>query len=393
MAHIREKQLKDGSTTYTLVVENGKNADGNRAQRSKTLRGVTRKQAEQALWEFEQEVRDGNFIPRNNITLKEFLEQWIEIFIEPYNSPTTVAGYRHKCETYICAPNGGIGHYEIQKLNLMIIQKFINNISKASPATGKPLSAKTVRDTYLNLRACLEKAVDMEIINRNPARKVQLPKRQKHEVQVFTAEEIKTLLSALKREGSDLELPVNMALSMGMRRGEILGMKFSDVDYAEGTLHIHNNRVECCDYEVFEKEPKTPNSIRTINVPRTVLKMIKTQEIRWKEYQLKYGKDYNQEGYICFKVDTGKPWMPDNLSAKYRKFIRRLGLSKVSFHGLRHCYASLCLNQGVEILEISKKLGHASVSFTYDTYTHLMEDRGSYIANIMDEALYGEKAV
>lgn len=162
---------------------------------------------------------------------------------------------------------------------------------------------------------CLKNAVRMKIIDENPAVDIRLPKRQKKEIKVFSMKEIDILLNCLKENKSDMELPVNLALSMGMRRGEVLGLRFSDVDYEKQIIKIHNNRVRCCNYEIVEKAPKTVNSIRIVNVPDTILKMIKQQET-------------------------------------------------------------------------SKLLGHSSTSFTLDTYTHLLEDKGSIVANVMDDVLY-----
>ena len=393
MSHIRPKTLKDGTIAYMLVVEAGRDIRGKRIQKTKTLKGITKREARNELSKFEQEIREGTYLEKKDVSLKEFLEEWLETFIVPYNSPTTVAGYWQKCRTYIFAEKWGIGQYPVQRLNLMIIQKFINTLSMRPSKKGGTLSPKTVKSTYNILRACLDKAVEMDIIKKNPSSNISLPKMKKPEIKVFTSEEVQILLHALKQEKSDLQLPVNLALAMGLRRGEVLGLKFSDIDYEKKTIRIHNNRIQCCDYQVFEKEPKTRNSLRTLNVPDTLLKMIRKLEIICRKRQLQHGSNYNREGYVCYKPDTGNPWMPDNLTAKYRRFIKNLDITPVCFHGLRHCFASLCLHEGIEILEISKKLGHATPSFTYDTYTHLMEDKGSYVADTLDKALYGTKQV
>lgn len=391
MGHVRERILTSGDKVYMLVVEAGKNAEGKRVQRTKTLKNTTKRAARAELIKFEQEVRDGIYLEKNNITLKEFMAQWMDNFVEPHLSPTTTAGYRRMYERYVCSPKLGIGHHQVQNLDKMMIQKFVNQLSAGSPCTGRPLNPKTVKETYYILRKCLELAVDMELIKRNPAEKIVLPKRHKPEIKVFNMEEIHRLLTVLREEKSELELPVNLALSLGLRRGEVLGLKFSDVDFEAKTVNIHQNRIQCCDQKIVEKTPKTKNSLRTLAVPDTVLQMIRQEDLECKKRRLRMGRKYNEKGYICYKRSNGEPWVPDALSKVYTKLISRLGISHVTFHGLRHCFASLCLKEGIEILEISKKLGHASASFTYDTYTHLMEDKGSYIANVLEGALYGNQ--
>lgn len=129
MSHIRPKTLKDGTIAYMLVVEAGRDIRGKRIQKTKTLKGITKREARNELSKFEQEIREGTYLEKKDVSLKEFLEEWLETFIVPYNSPTTVAGYWQKCRTYIFAEKWGIGQYPVQRLNLMIIQKFINTLS------------------------------------------------------------------------------------------------------------------------------------------------------------------------------------------------------------------------------------------------------------------------
>lgn len=393
MGHIRKRQLKNGYA-YELVVEAGRRMDGSRIQKSKRMKpGTTKQQALKELEMFEKSILDGSYYEPDKRTLGEWLHEWIECFQKPNNSQTTVAGYEHKIDTYICAKKGGIGHISLCKLNPMTIQMFINKLKMQSPATGRPLSSKTVKETYNILNASLKSAVLMKLIEENPAEHIKLPKREKKEIQVFTYEEIEKLLKWLRLEKSDIEVPVNLALATGLRRGEVLGLRFENVDYEKGTVTIKNTRVQCCDATVIEKDPKTKNSVRTLYLPEATMKMIKRQENRWRLTQMQRGKGYNKGGYVCYVEETGKPWIPDRLSKKYANVVKRLGLTHVTFHGLRHCFASICLHEGVEILEISKLLGHASASFTYDTYVHLLQDRSETISKTVNNVIYDRKVV
>lgn len=387
MGHIKKRQLKDGTQEYVLTVETTLDADEKRHQKHRTVKNVTLREAKAELVKFEHEILTGTFLELDGITLKEFMIQWLENYAEPFLSPTTTNSYKYQCNTYIFDKKAGIGHYSVQKLNTMIVQRFINNIAKKSPVSNEGLSPKTIKNIYMNLVACLDKAVEMDIIRKNPAKNISLPKSKKPEIKVFSEQEIELVLRTLKEEKNDLRLPVNIALALGLHRGEILALKFSDVDYQTGVINIHQNMVKLGN-EVSIKEPKTKNSQRQVVAPKCLLEMIKNQEKECKKMRLKMGKDYNKYGYICYKENTGNPWNPDNCSQKFRRFVKRLGVTKVSFHGLRHCFASLCISQGIEILKISKMLGHASASFTYDTYVHLLSEYDVQVAKTMQNVLY-----
>lgn len=389
MGHLRKKKLSDGTFAYMLVVEDGLNVNGKRKQRTKTLHHVTKKEALKQLYKFEIEVKEGTYIEKTDTTLKDYMENWLELYKKNKLSPTTYAGYQQKLYTHICSKKYGIGHMAIQKIRTDDVQRFINRMIEGSSATGNPLSAKTILEVHKLARTALNKAVREGLIARNPADDTELPTRRKKEIAVFSYDEIKKLLHELRETENDLEMPVNLALSLGMRRGEVLGLKYADVDFEKKTIRIHNNRVQC-NGRSFDKEPKTRNSIRTVNIPNGLLELSKTEYRKLKKVQFQR-PGYNKENYVCYKRLTGTPWEPDNLTRKYTNFVKRMGLPRVTFHGLRHSYASICVDKNVGISDVSHMLGHASTSFTYDTYTHPMQNRGKTIANIMDSTLYAQE--
>lgn len=389
MGHIREKKLSNGETAYMLVVDCGTHRDGRRKQKTKTLRHVTKREAKKELIKFENEIAEGEYTDRSNVTLKEYMTDWLKIYKKPFLSPTTYHAYVNKFEVHICSEVYGIGHYQLQKLKPMHIQVFINEMMNCSCVTGKPLSPKTVKDVYKILHAALRNAVQEGIIKDDPANFVKLPKNAKKKKEVFTYEQVQKLCHELRERESDLEIPVHLAISLGLRRGEVLGLRFGDIDFEKGILHIIHNRIEFNGI-VAEKEPKTSNSIRTLSIPSGLLDMLKKQQKSMKKSRFKEGASYNEGDYVCYHPRTGMPWEPNNLGQKYTRLVRELGLPPVSFHGLRHCYASICIDQGMSIVDVQNMLGHASASFTYDTYVHSMEDNSYKSADIMDSVLYNE---
>lgn len=383
MGHIRKRIGTNGDVSYVLIAEYGKGADGKRLQKQKTLRNVTRQQAEKALVEFQHEINTGRYLVRDNITFKELLFDWLEV--QKSNlSPTTYKQYVNQCEKYICADRG-IGHYKVQELNTLHIQRFVNQLSECSPISDKGLSPKSVRNIFNNIHTSLELGIDMGIIKENPSERVKLPKREKKEIQVLTEDEMNQLVFGIQNN-SALRIPVLLALICGMRRGEILGIRFQDCQYSDNVICVRNNRVKGID-GIVDKNPKTNNSLREIVVPQEVMNLIKDKERFCKKKRLQEGCDYNSGNYVCFREKSGLPWTPDAFSNQYIRLVKKLGISKTSFHCLRHTFASYCVAKGVDVARVSHSLGHSQIGFTLNTYTHVMNKRDTLIPSVMEQAL------
>lgn len=386
MAHIRKKINKDGTISYVLIVEFCKTADGKRIQKQRTLRGVTRQQAEKSLVEFQHEVNVGHYIVNNNLTLKELIDEWLNV-MKATLSPTSYNEYYKQCYNYICSDEG-LGHYKIQDINALLIQRFINSLSDKSPISGNPLSAKTISNVYANIHSLFDFAIDLGIIKDNPATRIKLPTRKKREIKILTEAEVSILVEGIQKN-PDLKVPVLLALTTGMRRGEVLGLKFSDCDYINNTITIRHNRVKGYD-GIVDKTPKTINSEREIVVSEVLIQQIKEKELFCKKKRLQGYPDYNNGNYVCFRMHSGNPWTPDAFSHQYTSQVKALGLSITSFHALRHTFASLCVAQNVDIVKVSKALGHSQTSFTLNTYTHLMNKRDNLIPSIMENKVYNQ---
>lgn len=180
--HIR-KRVNKNSITYQVIVEKGSaNADGTRNRIFKTIKG-TKKDAEKLLREMITEVENQSYVKNNNITLDVFIKDWLDLYIKDNVSPTTMEQYINQVNNYIIPK---FGNKRLQDIKNIDIQRWINELKEKSPRSDKPLSPKSIKNIFLNLSACLDKAVMQELIKKNPCENITLPKIEKHKVDVYT---------------------------------------------------------------------------------------------------------------------------------------------------------------------------------------------------------------
>jgi integrase len=203
------------------------------------------------------------------------------------------------------------------------------------------------------------------------------------EVQVLTPEQAGTFLKAIKEDR--LQALYMAALSLGLRQGEALGLRWQDVDIDQRTLRI-NHALQRVDGEVRLVEPKTIRSRRTLPLPESVIQSLRSHRVRQKEERLKAGEHW-QEGGFVFTTTIGTPLDPRNVLREYHAALKRTGLPRFRFHDLRHSCASLLLAQGVQPRTVMEILGHSQISLTMNTYAHVMPSMMRDAADAMDKAL------
>lgn len=379
--HIRPRENKKGKT-YQMVLERSA-ADGKRRRTYETLPvGTTKKEAEKRLREKITELeRHGSKQPSQR-TLESWLLEFKEIYVHGNNlAPTTVAGYEDTIHVYVIPV---LGQVRLCDLTSLMIQNWVNQISKASPATGNPLSPKTIHNYYLCLKKALDIAVNMELIRENPALKVTLPRQKKYHCELYNDEEIRMLIDSV--QGTDLELPMEMEISVGLRRGELLALKFSQIDFDKQTLTIAENIVSVRGKN-YIKEPKTRAGSRTIRVNSVLVKKLLRQRAEYNSRKLRMGTEFHDTDLVFCK-QNGEAYNADYFSRKFRRHLKRHGLRHMRFHDLRHICASVHLEQDVNPKVISKILGHSKVSTTLDIYSHVMEKSSQEAVDKMQAYLY-----
>lgn len=368
---------KRSKTSWTIVIEAGRDpATGKRKRIKRAFRG-TRREAEKEMARLITELEKGTYIEPAKLTFGEYLKDWLERRRADNLSPTTLRRYAGIVELRLIPK---LGMLPLEKLRPIHLQKWIGEVAEEGRRDGKrgPLEHASIVYHYRVLHKALEDAVKMQLLPYNPANAVTLPKPPpeieqdedvEEGVQVITAAEVEAMLEAAK--GTPYYHLLFVAVRTGLRRGELLGLRWKDVDLKAGRLSVRQALAYTPDRGKFFKVPKNKKSRRTIDLSREVVELLKEVKKKQAEAKLFYGQLYQDYGLV-FCQTNGEPMHPDTPSSWFPQFLERIGLPRLNFHCLRHTHASLLLQAGVDIKVISERLGHSSIRITYDLYSHLM---------------------
>lgn len=323
--HIRKRETKKGNT-YQLIIEKP-TIEGERKRSYITLPiGTTKRAAEKRLRELLSEYEQGEFLERKDLSVKKWMEEFQSLYVKKAGlSPTTISSYEDAINHYIVPL---LGDRLLQELSPIAIQKWVNQIAEKSPASGKPLAPKTVINKYQCLKKALDIAVNMGLLKENPAIRVTLPKRKKYRCEIYDEEQIKQLLESVK--GTDLELPIELEISIGLRRGELLGLKFSQIDFDRRTLTVAENIVSV-NGQNYVKEPKTEAGKRTVSLNTTLIGKLIRQRAGYAKRKLRQGTGFCDTDLVFCK-ENGEAYNADYFSEKFRRHLKRHGLPHMRFH-------------------------------------------------------------
>lgn len=377
---IRKRKNKNGTTSWEIVIELPKDPlTGKRVRKYRTV-GGTKKEAEREMHKFIDELEKGYYVKDNKICITEWIRTWLDVYIIPNVSPTTLSRYQGMIRRYI---DPVIGHIQVQKLNTLAVQSWVNGL-KVSPASGKEMSAATIKHAYHVLKGAMDKAVLAGIIYRSPCSGIMLPKGQKKQAVIYDEKQIKQLIKAAK--GTEMELVIDMELCLGLRRGELLGLQWQDIDWENNQIHIVRNRVVVNGKSIV-KEPKTETSIRVLDAPSMLMKKLRIHRGKCIENQMRMGSGYTVTDYIIVHPD-GKPIYPEYLSQMLTKLQDKAQLPKCRFHDLRHLCASIMLLQGINVKVAQERLGHKDITTTMNIYSHVLPSSARDAAEKIGQLVY-----
>jgi integrase len=367
--------------SYKAIVDIGTDPDGGRKR--KTRRFAGKKEAEKWLTDTLRAVDTGSYCDPGKVTVAEYLRRWLETH-KVNLAPSTYRGYAVAVDKHIVP---ALGASPLQKLTPMMIQEYYAKDLESGRADNKKtvgcgLSPTTVAMHHRILRKALADAVRWQMIARNPADAVTAPKKAKKEIIIPTEQEVKKLLEAL--EGHYLYMAVFLAVYTGMRQGEVLGLKWADVDLDSGVIRVRQKLYQRKKGEALYNEPKA-KSRRSIDIGAKVAAALKRHQKEQKKWRLAAGEIWQDTGLVC-TLQNGVQIHPPTAGSRIRDIAGQLGVD-ASFHDLRHFHASLLLKQGVHPKIVSERLGHSQISLTMDTYSHLLPGVQRQAADILDEAL------
>ncbi len=361
---------------YRVCFDYGIDREGNRVRKYRTF--DTKRDATRAFNEHKVKMDKGTQIMPSEYTFAQWLDYWYKDIILPQIEETTAYGYRGMIENYL---KPQLGEIRLQKLTARDIQQYYTWLMGE-----KELSPNTVIKHHNLLTNTLNAAERQEYITKNPMRAVSPPKKRQREAKFYTPEQLGILLD--KAVGTRLELPVFICAYLGLRRGELCGLRWSDVDLEHKTITIENTRTQAGKKEI-EKGTKTASSTRTLYLPDTLCDMLKVAREHQQACRAEYKNAYDDNDYVVVMED-GKPFRPNYLSELFSKFLADNDLPKIVLHELRHTFASLSNQAGIPAYNIGKALGHSTPATTQKIYTHLLDQTHTQavegVAAIADEA-------
>ena len=361
---------------YRVCFDYGVDRNGRRVRKYRTF--DTKRDATRAFNEHKVKMDKGTQIMPSEYTFAQWLDYWYKDIILPQIEETTAYGYRGMIENYL---KPQLGEIRLQKLTARDIQQYYTWLMDE-----KKLSPNTVIKHHNLLTNTLNAAERQEYITKNPMRAVSPPKKRQREAKFYTPEQLGILLD--KAVGTRLELPVFICAYLGLRRGELCGLRWSDVDLEHKTITIENTRTQAGKKEI-EKGTKTASSTRTLYLPDTLCDMLKAAKENQQACRAEYKNAYDDNDYVVVMED-GRPFRPNYLSELFSKFLADNDLPKIVLHELRHTFASLSNQAGIPAYNIGKALGHSTPATTQKIYTHLLDQTHTQavegVAAIADEA-------
>lgn len=361
---------------YRVCFDYGVDRNGRRVRKYRTF--DTKRDATRAFNEHKVKMDKGTQIMPSEYTFAQWLDYWYKDIILPQIEETTAYGYRGMIENYL---KPQLGEIRLQKLTARDIQQYYTWLMDE-----KELSPNTVIKHHTLLTNTLNAAERQEYITKNPMRAVSPPKKRQREAKFYTPEQLGILLD--KAVGTRLELPVFICAYLGLRRGELCGLRWSDVDLEHKTITIENTRTQAGKKEI-EKGTKTASSTRTLYLPDTLCDMLKAAREHQQACRAEYKNAYDDNDYVVVMED-GRPFRPNYLSELFGKFLADNDLPKIVLHELRHTFASLSNQAGIPAYNIGKALGHSTPATTQKIYTHLLDQTHTQavegVAAIADEA-------
>ncbi len=402
---------------------------------------------------FEEQVSGGNYLDGENITFAKFTQKWFKDYAEQNLAPATLVSYRQKINERILPAIGHIVLAKLQPTHLMefynnlkednirldgkyipkeallkwLISYKVADIEKITGITFKTcqriklgkstdyktgqkfcevfeldinkmfssknkekLSEKTIRNHIGIICSILSTAVKWNIIKDNPAKRIDMKKAPKSKPRYYDDKQIVFLLNALQNEPLAYRTMIYLTLDIGLRKSELTGLMWEDIDFEKATININKQRHYILGKGIIEETPKTEAGVRIVTASQTVISLLKQYRTQQVEQKLKLGTAWQNAPYV-FLHEDGTAINPNLPYKWFTKFLERHNLPKITFHQLRHTNASLLISAGEDIVTVSGRLGHADKNITLNTYSHIIKSKEAQVANKMDEFYAGLK--
>ncbi len=368
--HIRKR----GMESWTVVIDLGRDPQtGKRRRLWRSVKG-TKRDAEALLIQLLNQRDTGIDAPSGKITVAEFLKRWLRDYAS-HLAPKTHRRYEEVVRLHLVPALGALPLTRLRPLHIQECYRRVLDMGR---------SARTALHTHRVLREALQHALRWQLIARNPADAVEPPRPKRYEIPALPPDMIRQLLAAA--DDTRYGTLVHTAVMTGLRQGELLGLRWRDVDLETGTLSVR----QTCQWLPREgfvfRQPKTHRSTRPVALsPRTVqrLRQHRSQQL---EERLSLGPAY-EDNDLVFATPLGTPLHPNTLRVGWLRILKAANIGHLRFHDLRHAHATLMLQQGVHPKIVSERLGHSGIAITMDTYSHVLPGLQAEAAAQLDDLL------
>jgi integrase len=378
--------------SWGFVVDIGPDPATDKRRRRRGGGFATRREAEAALREVLTKRERGQLVQPTTMTVRAFLvDQWLPAM--PMSiGPTTLEGYRGNIERYI-VPR--VGDLPLRALTPPVINRLYADVRQNGRTRGTgPLALKTVREVHVTLHRALEDAVRWDYLEANPSDRASAPSataarnERRRRIRTWSATEVNTFAAFI--EGHELHELWALAASTGLRRSEILGLRWIDLDLNRRLLSVRRVLIKIGGTAQFKDAPKSAHGFRTISIPPRVTQLL--LELRdWQAQQPRLQAIPSEQALVFCRYD-GAPWHPDHVSKTLRELVIESGLPRIRpMQDLRHTHATLLIGEGgVNVKVVQERLGHHSHSFTADTYQHVIPGMDEAAATRFDALVFGD---
>lgn len=370
-------QLIERSKGVWLIRIQQRGSNGKRISFSETFKG-TKSEAEKQLTKKLGELDNGTLNISSKQTLSEYLDVWLETIAKPRLHQRTFGDYKDLLQLHV---RDSLGNVKLCDLKAIHIQKLYGELQ-----TEKKLGARRVRYIHSVLSSALKKAVELDILSRNVAKLVQLPKQTKKEMDVMTESECGLFMNALK--GERLETMFSFALATGLRPEEYLALQWKDIDLNKQTATVRRAVIRLPKSKWYFSEPKTKSSRRILPLPISLIAELKRHRRKQNEERLKLGAAW-QNHDLVFPSEVGTPSTHSNITQVFKRVLKNAELrTSLRLYDLRHSHATLLLKAGVHAKVVSERLGHSTIALTLDVYSHVLPSMQAEAAAHLETMLY-----
>jgi integrase len=345
----------------------------------------TKRAAEQALTEQLERLRVGEYVDAGATTVAGFVERWLPA-VEPSLRPTTFASYRNMLGLHVVPRLGKVRLVKLTGLDLSALYGELLASGYRKGNTTRGLSPTTVKYIHQIVRKALADAVRWGLLVRNPAAQVDPPRKSDQEMATWSAPQARRFIEVVADDR--LRAMWVLLCSTGMRRGEVLGLRWDDVDLDAGRIAVQRALVEVSGYDLRLSDPKSARGRRSVRLDAHTTAELVRHRRRQLEERMAHGVGSRPD--LVFTRPDGGQLQPQRISRAFQSLARRAELPSIRLHDLRHTAATLSLAAGIHPKVVSERLGHSTIQLTLDTYSHVVEGIHEAAAEQLGDVLFGQ---